>query len=110
VIEIINYERINDGKKIGYVDIYLPKRKEFISHILHLQSGERKWFALPSYAKQMPDGKYKYFPFWKLENELHNQQLLEALSDPVKKYCAAKGIKDVEQLNLNFEIDEQIPF
>lgn len=110
MIQIVNYERVSEGSKIGYVDIYLPKRKEYISHIVHFQKGDKKWFGLPCYAKVLPDGTKKYFPFWKLDPDLHNSQLLEALAEPVKEYCQKHKIADVEPFDLNNSFDSGLPF
>jgi len=110
MIEIINYERVNDGKKIGYVDIYLPKRKEFLSRIVHLQSGDRRWFNLPCYSKEGADGKVKYFPIWRMDPDIHNGQLLEAIVEPVKRFCQERNIADIEPLNLEASFDGDLPF
>lgn len=110
MIEIINYERVNDGKKIGYVDIYLPKRKEYISRIAHFQSGDRRWFNLPCYQKKFSDGTVKYYPIWRMDPDTHNNDLLEALSDPVKIYCLEHKIAEIEPLNLSASFDGDMPF
>ncbi|SRR6185503_1787036 len=110
MIQVVNYERVNEGSKIGYVDIYLPKRKEYISHIVHFQKGDRKWFGFPCYAKVMADGTKKYFPYWRLDPDLHNGQLLEALAEPVKQYCLKHKIADIEPLDLSLPLENECPF
>lgn len=106
MIEVLAYERANKNKIIGYVDVKLSKWGFIIRHIPHFQNGDKKWFTLPCYSKEEPDGKYKYFPYIQFETANHNTKFLEILADKVKEYCSKNNIAEPKALNL----DEEIPF
>ena len=114
MIEIINYERVNKNKIIGYVDIKLPKwNSMIIRRIAHFQGdGGKRWFSLPSFGKEHPDGKVSYIKYWQFETEAHNGQLMEMIETKVKDYCQENKIAEIEPLNLDMPIlnDDDCPF
>lgn len=117
MIEILNYERATKNKVIGYVDILIPPMtipKMIIRRIAHLQSGDRKWFNLPTFTKDKGDGSQQYLRYWQFELDAHNGQLLEKLGDRVKDFCYENKIPDIEPLNFqttqNFEPEQELPF
>lgn len=105
-IEVINYEKANKNKVIGYVDIEIPKWGMVIRRIAHLQSGDKKWFNLPCFPRSQADGTQKYFRYWELKLEAHNGDLMAQLSDKVKEYCEKNKID--QQESVSFE--EELPF
>lgn len=116
MIEILNYERVNKNKVIGYVDIALPPMstpRMIIRKIAHFQSGDRKWFNLASFSRESGGKENKYFKFWQFELEVYNGQLLEKLHEPVKQYCLENKIAEIESLNFqsqNFDVNTDLPF
>ena len=117
MIEILNYERAAKNKVIGYVDILVPAMmvpKMIIRRIAHLQSGDRKWFNLPTFSKEKEDGTAQYLRYWQFELDAHNGQLLEKLGDKVKEYCMENKIADIEPLSFqtthSFSAEEELPF
>lgn len=103
MIEVVHYEKVNKNKIIGYVDIRVSIADTFmyIRKISHLQSGEKRWFNLPSFSRDKEDGTPQYFRIWELEQQVHNMHLLDSLSDKVKEYCQKNNIKEVEPLNFS---------
>lgn len=117
MVEIINYERVCKNKVIGYVDILIPTMtipKMIIRRIAHLQSGERKWFNLPSFQREKGDGSSQYLRYWQFELDAHNGHLLEVVGDKVKEYCLENKIADVEPLSFDappdFSESKELPF
>lgn len=103
MIEVLHYETANKNKIIGFVDIKVTVNglNMIIRKIAHLQSGDRKWFNLPTFSRDKEDGTPQYFKYWQFDLEAHNGQLLEALDDKVKEYCATNNIKEIEPLNFH---------
>jgi hypothetical protein len=116
MIEILNYERVNKNKVIGYVDIILPPMqmpKTIIRRIAHLQNGGKKWFNLPSFSKDSSSGEVKYAKYWQFETEVHNGQMLEKLQDLVNKFCTENKIPEIETLNYKstrVDFPDDLPF
>lgn len=115
MIEILNYEQVNKNKVIGYVDILIPPMqvpKMIVRRIAHLQSGDKKWFNLPTFSKEKPDGTAQYYRYWQFELDAHNGQILESLGDKVKEFCLAHHIAEVEPLNFNSGLSDltELPF
>lgn len=115
MLEVLHYETSNKNKVIGYVDIKMSINSltMVIRKIAHVQSGDRKWFNLPSFKRSKSDGTFTYLKFWQFEAEAHNGQFLESLSDKVKEYCQKNDIKQIEALNFDVSIpsmDETLPF
>lgn len=105
MIEILNYEAINDGKKIGMVDVKLMNGL-VIRRIAHLANEKSKWFNWPSFAVEK-DGNKKYTPFVEFQLEMHSGQFFEALSAAVKEYKIKHKIAEPEAINLE---DTSLPF
>lgn len=104
MIEVLHYEHANKNKIIGYVDIKVSVNglNMIIRKIAHFQSGDRKWFNLPSFGREGSDGNLKYLKYWQFEQEAHNGQLLEALAEKVKLFCKDNNIKETENEPLSF--------
>jgi hypothetical protein len=116
MIEIINYSRVTDRDSIiGYVSIRLPRMvmpQTIIRRIPHFQKGERRWFGLPSFTETTETGK-NYPRFWEFENQIHNSELLEKLSELVKSYCLENKIADVESISFEpapQDLADMMPF
>jgi hypothetical protein len=112
MVEILHYELVPNprNKTIGYADIkvQITKPTEFIlRRIAHVQSGERKWFSYPSFAREAL-GAPHYYKFFEFENQDFNKHLLSSLAEPVKNFCRQK------EISLGYEetksIDEPLPF
>lgn len=114
MIEIIHYEKANKNKVIGYVDIRIPKwNNMIIRKIAHLQSGERKWFNLPSFSRELPTGEPQYLKFFQFEAELHNDQILNLLHSKVNEYCEKNQIEQIQPLDFETSLsmsDIELPF
>jgi hypothetical protein len=110
MIEILNYEKANKNKIIGYVDVRVPKLGMVIRKIAHLQSDQKKWFNFPTFSKEQPDGKVRYSSYCQFDLEAHNSQFFEILSEKVKEYCAKHDIKEPEPLDLSGAYAGDLPF
>ena len=114
MVEILHYEVANRNKTIGYVDIKVPILKPTIvifRRIAHVQSGEKKWFNLPTFSRERIDGTPEYLKFCQFETEAFNAQLLESLNDKVKAFCKKKGINQTETMSFEeLPETEEIPF
>ena len=115
MIEVINYEKANKNKVIGYVDIKLPNwGNMIIRRIAHIQGDDgSRWFNLPSFPREKGDGTQQYFKYWEFEQGTHNGQLLDQLKEAVKKYCLENKIAEVQPLNFSappFDMSEELPF
>jgi len=116
MIEILHYEQANKNKVIGFADIKVPilQPVNFIFRkIAHLQNGERKWFNLPTFSRDKPDGSPNFMKYAQFETEVFNVQLMEALHERVKEFCQKNNIKEIEPLNFdNTSIisSDQLPF
>ncbi len=89
MIEILNYEKAEKNKVIGYVDIKVTINKPttfILRKIAHLASQEKKWMNYPSYPKEQMDGSQKYFRYAEFADQSLNTNFLNLLSDEVKKY------------------------
>lgn len=115
MIEIINYQRENKNKIIGYADIILPAMqipRSILRRIAHLKSGDREWFNMPNFSKQKDDGSYQYLKYWQFETEVYNGQLMESLHPLVKEFCLKNKIEEIVPLDF-FQKDieiEGLPF
>lgn len=112
MIEVIRYEKANKNKIIGFVDIKIPKwNNMIIRKIAHIQSGDRRWFNLPSFSREKPDGTPEYFKYWSFELEVHNAQLLELLPEKVKEFCEKQNISETPPVNFDEPMDiGDLPF
>lgn len=110
MIEIINYERVNKNKIIGYVDIKLPKINLVIRRIAHLQNGDKTWFNFPNFKKEKSDGTFQYIPYCQFEQTAHNTQLFDHISTLVKKYCEENKIENPKPFDLEEFTENDLPF
>ena len=111
MIEILRYERANKNKIIGYVDIKIPKWGMIIRKIAHFQSGDKRWFNLPTFFRENKDGSPNYLRYWELEQQAHNGQLLESLHDKVKQYCLENKIAEIEPVDFSKPmVEADLPF
>jgi hypothetical protein len=115
MIEILNYEKANKNKIIGYVDIRLPKwNNMIIRRIAHVQGdGGRRWFNLPTFPREKGDGTQDYVRYWEFETQVYNGQLLEELPELVKQYCLQNKIAETTPLNFSappIDMSEDLPF
>lgn len=104
MVEVLHYEAANKNKTIGYADVRVPILKPTVMvfrKIAHIQSGDRRWFNLPSFSRDKPDGTPNYLKFAEFETQVFNSQLLEALSERVKEFCKVNGIEAVEPMNFD---------
>jgi len=89
---------VNKNKTIGYVDIRVPVLKPTIlifRKIAHVQSGDRRWFNLPTFSREKQDNAQDYLRFCQFETEVFNGQLLDCLGERVKEFCEKNHIEDV---------------
>ena len=104
MVQVIHYERANQNKTIGYADIRVPILKPTVMvfrKIPHMQSGDRKWFNLPTFTRVKKDGTNSYLKFAQFETEVFNSQILESLGEKVKEFCAMHGIVEVESMDFD---------
>ncbi len=104
MIEVINYQRENRNKVIGYVDIKLWD-KIVVRRIAHLQSGDRRWFNLATFPRKKEDGTSDYKKYFEFSTEVHNSQLLDSLSEKVKEFCEKHNIPEIEPLSFTTAFD-----
>jgi hypothetical protein len=89
MIEIINYEKTEKNKVIGYVDIKLTCEQPTVwvlRKIAHLENQDKRWLNFPSFPKDQPDGSQKYFRYAELFVPQLNVNLLEHVHSELKKY------------------------
>ena len=102
MVEVLKYEQVNHGKKIGYVDILLPKIGLIIRHLVHLQSGNKRWINFPTFPKD--EGEKRIFhPYFEFTQGPHNTEFLEKVNEAVKLYCEKNQITFPDPLNLQKE-------
>ena len=102
MIEVIHYEKANKNKIIGYVDIKIPKwNNMIIRKIAHLQSGDRRWFSLPTFSRDKPDGTPNFFKYWSFEFDAYNAQLLDTLPEKVKEFCEKNNIYETPPVDFS---------
>jgi hypothetical protein len=103
MLEILHYEVANKNKIIGFVDIKITVQSltMIIRKIAHFQSGDRKWFNLPTFARDNEAGTSLYLKYWEFEIGAHNGQLLELLSEKVKDFCQKNNIQEIQPLNFD---------
>ena len=104
MVEILHYETANKNKTIGYADVRVPILKPTVMlfrKVAHIQSGDRRWFNLPSFSRSRQDGTDTYLKYAEFETQVFNSQLLEALSERVKEFCRMNGIEEVEPMNFS---------
>lgn len=105
MIEILSYKPTNLGKKIGFVEIYVPKFGMIFRHLAHLQSGNKRWINFPTFSEE--EGAKKHFnPYFSFKTEIHNSDFLEQVNEAVKKYCELNHISPPNPLDLSGNLDE----
>ena len=104
MVEVLYYEAANKNKTIGYADVRVPILKPTVMvfrKLSHIQSGDRRWFNLPSFSRTKPDGTPNYLKFVEFETQVFNMQLLEALNEKVKEFCRINGIEAAEPMKFD---------
>jgi hypothetical protein len=113
MVDILHYELANKNKTIGYVDISIPIVKPTIlifRKIAHVQSGDRRWFNLPTFVRDVVEGQV-YPRYAEFETQAYNTQLMEGLSEKVKEYCQKNNIKEIEAMDFEAIVaDSECPF
>ncbi len=108
MIEILSYTPVNQGKKIGYIEVYIPKLGLIYRHLAHLQSGNKRWVNFPTYSEENDDKK-SFHPYVEFHQQNHNSDFLDKVSEAVKIYCEERGIVPPDPLDLSGKI-EGAPF
>jgi len=91
-IEILNYEKANKGKVVGYLDIKATLKEPTIiaKRIAHLESNGKSWLNLPNFILELPDGSKSFVPWWQLYPQTTNAQFMEAIKQKLDLHLAAK--------------------
>ena len=111
MIEILRYTPANKNKIIGYVDIELKKMNLIIRRIVHIQSGEKRWFTLPAFFDENAAGNNKYMRYFQFKQEVHNGELLAMIPALVEQFCKDNQIEPVQSLEATpYFDDSQCPF
>lgn len=110
MIEILGYEHANHGKKIGYVNVYVPKTGMEIHRIAHFQSGDKRWLNYSTYVKELPDGKKVFLPFCRYRQNTHNDEFLQVLQEELKRYFEKHNIKPPAPIDLTGSFEGDLPF
>jgi hypothetical protein len=103
MIEILKYKRVTtSGKIIGQVDIkvFINEVPWIIRRINHFCNGNKRWFAYSNF-KDESTNEPQYLAYAELGMKIHNTQLLEALAEPVAKYCLENNIAEIPTLNIS---------
>lgn len=108
MLEIVKYTPVNQGKKIAYFDIGIPKLGLIFRHMVLLQSGPKRWVNFPTFADE--EGERKHFhSYMEFQQGTHNAEFLEQVNEAVKDYCIKHHVTFPEPLNLEGEC-EGVPF
>ena len=112
MIEILKYVPANKNKIIGYVDIEIKKMGIILRRILHIQSGDKRWFALPSFLDETATGNNKYARYFQFKKEAHNTELLGMLPKLVEDFCRENEVPTVKPLeqSISYFDDSECPF
>lgn len=110
MIEITNYEPANQGKKIAYVDVQVPKTGMNLRRIALFQSLDKRWLNFPTTAKELPNGQKIFLPYADFIQQTHNTEFLHALYEQLMQYCHAHKIAFPSPLDLNGELGNVLPF
>lgn len=97
MIEIINYVTANKNKTIGFVDVKLWN-KIIIRRIAHVQSGDKRWFTLPTFFNEESQKENKYERYFQFVLEAHNGEFLAKLPELVSKFCLENKIATAPKL------------
>lgn len=105
MIEILSYTPANQGKKIGFVEVFIPKLGIIYRHLVHMQSGERRWVNYPSFS--LEDGDKKSFqPYVSFKQNTYNTDFLDQVNEELKKYLEKNKIALPKPLDLSGKMDE----
>ena len=97
MIEIINYEKAEKNKVIGYVDVKVTISKPttfILRKIAHLESQDKKWMNFPSYPKEQVDGTPKYYRYAEFNEQALNTSFLNLLAEELKKYLEKEKVEE----------------
>lgn len=109
MIEILSYKPTNHGKKIGFVEVYVPKLGLVLRHLAHLQSGDRRWVNYPTYSEEDGDKK-QFLPYFSFKQNTYNNDFLEQVNIELQKYFDKHGIVPPEPLDLSGPEIDECPF
>lgn len=100
MIEIRDYKQVNQGKKIGFIEVYVPKLGLVYRHLVHLQNGDKRWVNFPTFSYE--DGERKHFePYASFEQNTHNAEFLDKVNEALKKYLEKHNIELPKPLDLS---------
>lgn len=91
-VEILSYRPTNQGKKIGFIEVYIPKLGIVYNHLAHLQSGEKRWINFPTYPRETIGDKKLFVPYVQFKQTTHNTYFLEQVNEALKHYCEQNKI------------------
>jgi hypothetical protein len=110
MIEITSYEPANQGKKIGYMDIRLPKIGMNLRRLAHFQNIDKRWVNFPTIAKDLPNGTKIFLPYADFIQQTHNTEFLVQLHEAMIDYCKKHNIKFPDPLDLSGDLGADLPF
>lgn len=93
-IQILNYEKVNKNKVIGYVDIRIPKWGVTLRRIAHLQSGDKSWFNFPMFSQEQANDKLKFTPYISFDQPMHSSEFFKTISDLVDDFLSKGPISE----------------
>lgn len=108
MIEILSYKPTNQGKKIGYIEVFIPKLGIVYRHLAHLQSGDKRWVNFPTYSEEDHDKK-NFHPYVEFKQQTHNTDFLDQVHEALKVYCDKHKIIPPKRLDLSGD-PEEMPF
>lgn len=110
MLEILSYEPANQGKKIGYIEVYVPKTGMVLRRIAHLQSADRRWLNYSTYCKELPNNQKIFLPYGEFMQKTHNAEFLECLHSELNKYIDKNNIHLPDPLDLSGSFSGDLPF
>lgn len=115
MVEVINYEKVNKGKTVGYVDIKLTINKPttlILRRIRQIESNGKKWLAMPNFTQESSlNGELsnKYIKYYEFEIEDYNIKLLSGLKEKIAEFIE-KNLSNESFSAITPENDNYIPF
>lgn len=110
MIEIISYKPANQGKKIGYIDVRLPKIGMNLRRIAHFQNMDRRWVNFPTLSEELPNGNKVFLPYADFIQQTHNTEFLGQLYERLVDYCEKNNIRFPDPLDLSGALGDECPF
>lgn len=100
MIEILNYEPVQNKKVTGYVDVKVTINKPttlVFRKIAQLDSNGKKWLNFPSFSREMPDGTQKFSRYTEFLDQTHTGKFLQVVGQELEKYLE-KNKSNKEQI------------